>query len=114
MDPPAQLKPMQALSKLSDSHKRLVNKLIVTLHQGQIEPKIQSQINKTINRAKHTEDDGRKRYNNGYMHFYKNRFPEAKKSGDSITVIAKRMGKEWKALTAEERQVYNDSARTGK
>ena len=48
MDTPAQVKPMRALKELSDPKRRLVNKLIVSLHGDQIDEKAQAAIDKII------------------------------------------------------------------
>ncbi len=108
MNPP-QDKPLHALKKLSDPKRRLVNKLIISLAGDQIDEKVQASINKTINRARRSPDEHPKYYN-GYMVFYKEQFSKLKKT-DSVTVIAKTLGKQWRALTDEERATYNNNAR---
>ena len=112
MDTPAQVKPMRALKELSDPKRRLVNKLIVSLHGDQIDEKAQAAINKTINRSRRSPDEHPKYYN-GYMMFYKERFAELRKTGNSsdVTSIAKTLGKQWRALTDDERTTYNKNAR---
>jgi hypothetical protein len=109
MDPPPQVKPLRALKELSEPKRRLVNKLIVSLHSNQIDDKVQAAINRTINRARRSPDDPK--YYNGYMVFYKERFPELKKTGGNITSIAKELGKQWRTLSDEERATYNQNAR---
>jgi hypothetical protein len=86
----------------------------VSLHQDQIDEKTHASINKSINRARRIgADDGKtNKYSNGYLVFYKERFPEARNGGDAITAIAKKLGAEWKALSAEEKQVFNDRAKS--
>ena len=69
MDPSPQVKPLQALKELSDPKRRLVNKLIVSLHNGQIDEKVHAAINRTIKRARRSPDDPK--YYNGYLIFYK-------------------------------------------
>jgi hypothetical protein len=107
--PPSQVKPLRALKELSDPKRRLVNKLIISLAGDQIDEKVQAAINKTINRARRSPDEHPKYYN-GYMVFYKERFSKLKKTG-SVTAIAKQLGKQWRALTDEERATYNQNAR---
>ena len=109
MDPPAQVKPLHALKELSEPKRRLVNKLIVSLHSDQIDDKAQAAINRAINKARRSPDAPK--YYNGYMVFYQERFPELKKTGDKITSIAKQLGKQWRALSDEERATYNERAR---
>ena len=48
------------------------------------------------------------------MLYYKECFAELRKTGSSsdVTSIAKTLGKQWRALTDDERTTYNKNART--
>lgn len=109
-------KPMEALKLLSEPHRRLVNKLIVGLHTGEVDEKTRSCINLCINRSRraNAEDDGRGQYLNGYLTFYKEKFPEMKAKGKAITNIGRELGKQWRSLPDVEKEHYNKQARSAK
>jgi hypothetical protein len=69
MENTKKVKPMEALKLLSESHRRLVNKLITGLHSGEVDEKTKNCINLCINRSRraNTVDDGRGQYLNGYL-----------------------------------------------
>ncbi len=80
MDPP-QIKPLHALKELTESKRRLVNKLIVSLYNDQIDEKAHASINRTINRARRSPDDPK--YSNGYLEYYKQEFPKLRKQDET-------------------------------
>ena len=107
-----QVKPLSAYKELTESGRRLVNKLIIGLHAHTIDEDTRLNINRIINRAKRDPSDTGKRYTNGYLVFYKERFAQLKKKEKDkpVTQIAKELGAEWKSLTGDEKAVYNKQA----
>ena len=112
MSKKTQVKPLSAYKELNESGRRLVNKLIIGLHAGTIDEDTRLNINRTINRAKRDPSDNGKRYTNGYLVFYKERFAQLKKKEKDkpVTEIAKQLGAEWKSLTDDEKSKYNKQA----
>lgn len=112
MNKKTQVKPLSAYKGLSDSGRRLVNKLIIGLHTDTIDEDTRLNINRTINRAKRDPSDNGGRYTNGYLVFYKERFPQLKKreKDKPVTEIAKQLGAEWKSLNDDEKLKYNKEA----
>jgi hypothetical protein len=105
-----QTKPIQAYKNLDDSGRRLVNKLIIGLHDKQLPDGTKLDINRAINRSRRNPSDTGKRYTNGYLVFYKERFPQLKKTDAPVTEIAKRLGAEWNSLTEEEKDTFRKRA----
>jgi hypothetical protein len=107
-----QTKPMLAYKDLDDSERRLVNKLIVNLHDKKLPQATRMDINRSINRSRRDPKDTGKKYTNGYLVFYNERFPQLKmKEKDTpVTEIAKRLGVEWRALTDDEKAGYKKQA----
>ena len=105
-----QTKPIQAYKNLDDSGRRLVNKLIIGLHDKQLPDGTKLDINRSINRSRRNPSDTGKRYTNGYLVFYKERFPQLKKTDAPVTEIAKRLGAEWNSLTEEEKDTFRKRA----
>ena len=99
-------KPLSAYKQLNDSSRRLVNKLIISLTDEKLDDKAKMSINRSINRARREPDDTGKKYTNGYMMFYRERFPQLKKKDKNkpVTDIARQIGAEWRAL--EDRGPY--------
>jgi hypothetical protein len=107
-----QTKPLSAYKELQESDRRLVNKLIISLYKKKVDGDSWHLMNRTINRARRDPSDTGKQYTNGYLIFYKERFAQLKKAGNlkPVTEIAKKLGAEWKALTDDEKAVYNKQA----
>ena len=65
-----------------------------------------------INRERRDPSDTGKRYTNGYLVFYKERFAQIKEKDKDkpVTEIAKQLGAEWKSLTDDEKSKYNKQA----
>ena len=109
-----QSKPLSAYKELQEPGRRLVNKLIIGLHDQQLDEGVRLDINRCINRARRDPNDTEKRNTNGYLMFYMERFTELKKNENDkpvkVTEIAKQLGKEWKGLTDDEKAVYNKQA----
>ena len=103
-------KPMDAYKELDDTGRRLVNKLITGLHEQKLDQETRLTINRTINRTRRDPTDTGKKYTNGYLVFYRERFLDLKTKGKSVTDIAKQVGSEWKALNDEERSGYMKQA----
>jgi len=103
---------MTAYKELQESDRRLANKLIVALHNKEISGDAWHAINRTINRERRDPNDNGRRYTNGYLVFYKERFAQLKKKEKDkpVTQIAKELGAEWKSLTGDEKAVYNKQA----
>ena len=97
---------------MKESDRRLTNKLILSLHNKEIRGDAWHAINRTINRGRRDPNDNGKRYTNGYLVFYKERFAQLKKKekGKPVTVIAKELGAKWKSLTDDEKANYNKQA----
>ena len=97
---------------MKESDRRLANKLIVALHKKELSGDAWHAINRTINRERRDPNDTGKRYTNGYLCFYKERFAQLKKKDKDkpVTEIAKQLGAEWKSLTEDEKAVYNKQA----
>ena len=110
MSKKTQVKPLSAYKELNESGRRLVNKLIIGLHADTIDEDTRLNINRTINRAKRDPSDTGKRYTNGYLVFYKERFAQIKEKDKPVTEIAKQLGAEWKSLTDDEKSKYNKQA----
>jgi hypothetical protein len=108
----AQVKPLSAYKELTESKRRLVNKLIIGLHADTIDEDTRLNINRVINRSRRDPSDTGKRYTNGYLVFYKERFVQLKKTDKDkpVTEIAKQLGAEWKSLSDDEKAVYNKQA----
>ena len=79
------LKPLVAYSKLEPNEKRIVNKLITSLYRDEINTTSFSGVNREINRTRRGEDDGRKQ-SNGYLLFYKERYPQIVKENPKLKV----------------------------
>ena len=112
-----QVKPLNALKQLPEAKRRLVNKLIVSLHSNQLTEKSEKTINRTINRDRRVQSSGdtKQRRCNGYLIFYKEMFSLVKNEeglGGDVTSIAKYVGKRWRALSDTRRHTYNEQART--
>jgi hypothetical protein len=103
-----QSKPMPAYKELDHSGRRLVNKLIVSLHDKQLPEATRMDINRSINRSRRGPKDTGKKYTNGYLMFYKEKFAPLKmtEADTPVTEIAKQLGAEWKLLTEEEKAIY--------
>ena len=99
-----QLKPLVAYSKLKPNEKRLVNKLITSLYRDEITTESFSSVNRKINRTRRGDDDGRKQ-SNGYLLFYKERYPQIIKENPKLKVtdIGRMVGLEWHAKTVEDK-----------
>jgi hypothetical protein len=63
----AQVKPLSAYKELTESRRRLVNKLIIGLHAETIDEDTRLNINRAINRTRRDPNDTGKRYTNGYL-----------------------------------------------
>jgi hypothetical protein len=100
---------MQALRELSDTNRRLVNKLVVSLHQDVLDDTAKKSINRVINRSRRTEDDSRGRPN-GYLLYYKTRYKDLAAKGKSLTEIGSIVGGEWRSKSDDEKQVFNSRA----
>jgi hypothetical protein len=107
-----QTKPLSAYTELDPGSHRLVNKLIIALHDKQLDKSCMLDINRAINRSRRDPSDTGKRYTNGYLVFYKEKFTQLKKQDKSkaVTEIAKQLGAEWKDLTGDEKAIYNKQA----
>jgi hypothetical protein len=112
MSKTTQTKPLSAYKDLDDSGRRLVNKLIVGLHEKQFPAGTKQDINSSINRSRRDPSDTGKRYTNSYLVFYKEKFPQLKKTERDIPVteIAKRIAVQWNALTDDEKAIYRKRA----
>jgi len=114
-----QMKPLDAYSKLSERKRRLVNKLISSLHDDTISDESDDlhAIKRIINRARRGPDQTvGGRYNNGYLEFYRQQYADFREDHKDmkVTNIAREMGKKWKALTSEQQQVYKEKAKRKK
>ena len=100
-------KPLRAYRDLSHRRRRLVNKLIL---YDTISDKEFNAINRIINRGRRGSGDTGARYNNGYLEFYREQYPDFRKEHQDmqVTDIAREMGKQWKALSAPQQQIYRD------
>jgi hypothetical protein len=101
---------MPAYKELDHAGRRLVNKLIIGLHDKQLPNGTKQDINRSINRSRRDPSDTGKRYTNGYLIFYKERFPQLKKTDVPVTQIAKQLGVEWNSLTEEEKDKFRKRA----
>ena len=72
---------MDAYKELDDTGRRLVNKLISGLHEQKLDQQTRLTINRTINRTRRDPNDTGKKYTNGYLVFYKERFVDLKNQG---------------------------------
>ena len=100
---PKKTKAVAALGELNDADKRLTSKLITTLQDKKLDPQSRQQINRTINKARRGPNSASPRkYANGYVVFYKQRFPVLKKARKQIDVTeaGRLIGAEWRALGA--------------
>ena len=106
-------RPLQAYKELDKKQQRLVNKVIIAMHSGQVSDAIWMNINKLLNRARRSENKNPTKYTNGYLIFYKERFKKHKKKQKDVggvTGIAKMIGREWRALQQHEREKYKKIA----
>ena len=100
---------LQGYTELDKKQQRLVNKVIMAMHSGQISDADFLNINKLLNRARRSETNRNpKKYTNGYLIFYKERFKKHKKKQKDVGVtgIAKIIGKEWRTLDEHIREKY--------
>ena len=88
-----QTKPLIAYEALAEDQRRLANKLIVALHEDKLNSNVQLDIRRSINRAKRDPADTGKRYTNGYLIFYKERFSQVKKDKPDVKKVAKFIGR---------------------
>ena len=100
---------------LEAGDKRLVNRLIRDLHEKSLAPAQKDAVARAIRRSRRAEDTpGRNKvkFTNGYLLFYKLKYADIAKanSDQPITVIGKRMGAAWKALSEQEREKYRQKA----
>jgi hypothetical protein len=107
-----QIKPMSAYTELDDSGRRLVNKLIIGLHDKKLPEGTRLNINRAINRSRRDPSDTGKRYTNGYLVFYKEKFAQLKKTENDtpVTLIAKQLGAEWNLLPEDQKAIYTNQA----
>ena len=101
---------MSAYKELDEPARRLVNKLITGLHEQRLDPESRLTINRTLNRSRHDPNETGKKYTNGYLVFYRERFVDLKTQGKPVTEIAKELGLQWKALDDEEKSIYMKQA----
>ena len=107
---------MVAYKKLSDAHKRVVNKLISCSHHGHLDDKTRRSINNILNRCNKDPKKTRTRKKmNGYVLFYKEEFKKhrSKQNEIGVTGIAKLVGKAWRELSQlqKQKQKYNSQVR---
>ena len=113
---PKQPKAVTAMSELSDVDKRLCSKLIATLKDEKLDPESRSSINRAINKARRgpnsASPEAKAKYTNGYVVYYKQRFPALKRANKQldVTVAGRLIGAEWQALGAAEKQAYKEEA----
>ena len=113
---PKHTKAVAALGKLSDADKRLASKLITTLQDDKLDPESRNSINRAINKARRGPNSAspevKRKYANGYVVFYKQRFPVLKKAKKQldVTEAGRLIGAEWRALGAADKQAYKDLA----
>ena len=113
---PKQTKAVKALSELNDTDKRLCSKLIKALQDRNLDPQSRQQINRAINKAirgpNSASPEAKRKYANGYVVFYKKRFPALKRARKQldVTEAGRLIGAEWQALGAAEKQAYKDLA----
>lgn len=112
MSKKTQSKPMPAYKELDHSGRRLVNKLIVSLHDKQLPEATRMDINRSINRSRRDPKDTGKKYTNGYLVFYNEKFSQIKKKENDtpVTIIAKQLGAEWKLLSEDQKAIYKNQA----
>ena len=106
-------KPLATYRQLDQKQRRLVNKVIVAMQSGQITDTVWLNINKLLNRARRSENHNLKKYTNGYLVFYQERFRTHKKKQKDVggvTGVARLIGKEWRALSEHEREQYKKQA----
>ena len=101
---------MLAYGELDEPARRLVNKLVSALHEQKLDQEMRLTINRTINRTRRDPNDTGKKYTNGYLMFYKERFVDLKSKGKPVTEVAKLVGLEWKALNDEDKVNYKKQA----
>lgn len=110
---PKQLKAAISLAELQDSDRRLASKLVFSLRDQTLSGESQVQINRILNRSRRPAgQDLARKYSNGYLVFYRERFPSLRKSNKQadVTSIAKIIGAEWRALGEDRQQSYRDAA----
>ena len=88
-----QTKPLIAYEALAEDKNRIANKLILALHEDKLDSNVQLDIRRSINRAKRDPADTGKRYTNGYLIFYKERFSQVKKDKPDVKKVAKFIGR---------------------
>jgi hypothetical protein len=109
----AQVKPMNAYAELDSSDKRLVHKLITTIHAKELDSNAWYVINRAINKSRRVDSANAKtKYTNGWLVFYKQRFPQVRKKNTNmeVTGIAKILGQEWRALSPAEKDEFKQKA----
>ena len=85
----------------------------MALHEKKLDSNAQLDIRRSINRSKRDPNDTGKRYTNGYLIYYKERFPVIKKDyPEDVTLIAKKIGEEWRTMSDEKKESYRQTAAT--
>jgi hypothetical protein len=112
MSKTTQTKPLVAYKELDEPGRRLVNKLIISLHYKHLDESCTLNINRCINRARRDPSDTGKRYTNGYLVFYKQKFAQLRmnEKDKPVTETAKQLGALWKSLSEEDKAVFNKQA----
>ena len=107
------MKPTRAYTDLQD--KRLANRVIMALAREELDDKAQKAIARCLNKAKRATSPttAKKKYTNGWLIFYKERFRKVRKSNPEIEVtgIATMIGQEWRKLSLDEKGKYTQKAR---
>ena len=107
------MKPTSAYADLKD--KRLANRVIMALAREELDDKAQKAIARCVNKARRATSPttAKKKYINGWLVFYKDRFQKVRKANPEIdvTAIATMIGQEWRKLSVSEKGKYTQKAR---
>ena len=112
----SKLKSIAKYKELDERKKRLVNKLIQSLHDEtiQLESDTWFAINRQLNQARRPVGvDTARKYANGYTLWYRKECPAFRKENKDMTIqeVGRTLGKKWRTLPESERVSWKQKAK---
>ena len=103
-------KATQQLKELTRSEKRVVSKLIKVMHEKNFDESSRRALNRQINHVYKKDNEQPSRRPNGYLVFYKEKFPKLQKEGKTILEAGRFIGEKWRNLSQEEKDAYKEKS----
>jgi hypothetical protein len=109
-------KAMQRYSELNASDQALVRKLVGALQDNQLNSTNRQAVSRALIRAKRGANSAspteKRKYANGYVMFYTERYPSThkKNTGLGVAEVGKLLGAEWRNLDAVNKARYTQLA----